>query len=305
MEKTNIILTRYLYSKIDVKQSLLLALLEHNHEEALFWGYELYYSGFENDVFVYLSNIFEFIYSFDNEYLREKFRHLLSEWKYDNSLDWHLGSIIITLSCRNYNLKYFMKAYFDYHCEDFVCSKKPNTIIHLKEKDIERYKTVTVSNPNEFLKKGCKYPIRKEVNKIFHFVELSRSDFELYWLYYCKDTPFWIDNIIEHDGMIDDFNKRIVFLSDTKCEAFYDKWNIEPDDQPEYIYDYCIGKSDVVQLSLDDFYNKYKEYQSPNTAQFEKQKHQPVAKKIKFKIKPKTETKPMIRTDLTNSIVYK
>jgi hypothetical protein len=198
-----------------------------------------------------------------------------------------------------------MKAYFDYHCEDFVCSKKPNTIIHLKEKDIERYKTVTVSNPNEFLKKGCKYPIRKEVNKIFHFVELSRSDFELYWLYYCKDTPFWIDNIIEHDGMIDDFNKRIVFLSDTKCEAFYDKWNIEPDDQPEYIYDYCIGKSDVVQLSLDDFYNKYKEYQSPNTAQFEKQKHQPVAKKIKFKIKPKTETKPMIRTDLTNSIVYK
>ena len=198
-----------------------------------------------------------------------------------------------------------MKAYFDYDSEEFVCSKKPNFVIHLKENDIEKYKTITTNIPNEYLKIGCKYPIRKEVNKIFNFVQVSRSDFELYWLYYCKDTPFWVDNIIEHDGMIDDLNKRIAFPSDTTCEAFYDKWNIEPDDQPEYIYDYCIGKPDAIQLSLDDFYNKYKQYQNILSKSNENVLIQPKQQSIKVKLKIKPQIKPTIRTDLTNSIVYK
>jgi len=282
-EQTNIILTRYLYNKIDVKQSLLLALLEHNHEEALFWGYELYYSGFENDAFVYLSNIYEFIYSFQNEFIREALRKIITQWKSNNSEDWHIGSIIMTLSSRNYNLKYFMKAYFDYDSPEYICDKKNNFIIHLKEKDIEKYKTVSNVIPSNYLALGCKYPIRKEVNDIFNFVEISRKEFELYWLYHCRDTPFWIDNIINYDGMIDDFNKHIEFPNDTLCDAFYDKWNIEPDDQPEYIYDYCVGKKDIIQLSFDDFYNKYKQYQNVS----------------------KITIKPIMRTDLTNSMIYK
>ena len=264
-EFKNIMLTRYLYSKIDVKQSLLLALLEHNHDEALFWGYELYYSGFKHDVFIYLSNIYDFIYSTINPSLRVPFRMLVDDWKNDNTLECNLGTIIMTLSCRDYDLKIFMKAYFDFidfesidlENEANKNKKKLNMIIHLKEKDINKYKNIKMKKPCQYLQIGCKYPIRKEVNNIFNFVKTTRIDFENYWLYYCRDTPYWIDKIIEFDGAIDYNNKQIVFPNDTLCDKFYDRWNIEPDDQPEYIYDYCVGSPNTVQLSVGEFYEKY------------------------------------------------
>jgi hypothetical protein len=264
-EFKNIIFTRYLYSKIDVKQSLLLALLDRNHNEALFWGYELYYSGFKHDTFIYLSNIYEFIYSFDNPSLREPFRLLVDKWKNDNSLECNLGTIIITLSSRKYDLTNFVKAYFDFIDFEFIeisnetnkNKKNHNLIIHVKEKDINKYKNIKIKKPSQYLKIGCKFPIRKELNHIFNFVKVTRNDFENNWLYYCRDTPYWIDKINEFDGAIDYNNKRIVFPNDTLCDKFYDKWNIEPDDQPDYIYDYCIGSPNTIQLSVCEFYNKY------------------------------------------------
>lgn len=263
-EFKNIIFTRYLYSKIDVKQSLLLALLEHKHDEALFWGYELYYSGFKHDAFIYLSNIYEFIYSIENPTLRVPFRRLVDEWKIDNTKECNLGTIIMTLSMREYDLKDFMKAYFDFIDFEFIETptekykkKQNNLIIRVKEKDINKYKNINIKKPSQYLQIGCKYPIRKELNHIFNFIKVTRIDFENNWLYYCRDTPYWIDKIVEFDGAIDYNNKRIVFPSDTLCDKFYDKWNLEPDDQCEYIYDYCIGSPNTVQLSVCDFYNKY------------------------------------------------
>ena len=45
------ILTRYLYNKEYVEYSLFISLLEKNTDEALFWCYELYFSGFKKHVF--------------------------------------------------------------------------------------------------------------------------------------------------------------------------------------------------------------------------------------------------------------
>lgn len=55
--KNTIVLSRYLYSITDVRQSLFLSILEHNTEQALFWGYELYFSGFQEEAFDYLMEI--------------------------------------------------------------------------------------------------------------------------------------------------------------------------------------------------------------------------------------------------------
>ena len=49
--------TRYLYEKEEVKLSLILCIL-NKKEEAIFWAYELYYSGFKSD----LINLFWTIY---------------------------------------------------------------------------------------------------------------------------------------------------------------------------------------------------------------------------------------------------
>jgi hypothetical protein len=257
-EFTDIILTRYLYSKIDVKQSLLLALLEHQPDEAMFWAYELYYSGFQQDCFDYVSNIYEEIYSFDNSGLQIPFQKIIAAWSSDHSLDWNLGTIIMTLASRNYSLNYFMKTYFDMDC---VNPKKPesknNLIIYLKEKDIEKYKTVVVDRPWMYLRTACKYAIRKEANDIFKYIRVSREDFIDHWLYYCKDTPFWVDKIVDCDGEIDDENKEICFADEDLKDAFYDAWNVDADEQPLEIIEQCIGKPDLVQMSLLDFAKKY------------------------------------------------
>ena len=58
-----IIFTRYLYSKDEVQLALLVNILNKS-EKSLFWAYELYYSGFEEDVFNLLWKIyFDFYYT--------------------------------------------------------------------------------------------------------------------------------------------------------------------------------------------------------------------------------------------------
>ena len=54
----SVILTRYLYIQQDVMASLFQSIHEKKKEEALFWAYELYYSGFEEHVASFLSTIY-------------------------------------------------------------------------------------------------------------------------------------------------------------------------------------------------------------------------------------------------------
>ena len=71
IQQQNNTLTRYLYNKTEVKHSLFIAILEHTIDEALFWGFELYYSGFEEDTFIFLQNIFTTLFQKTNPSLRK------------------------------------------------------------------------------------------------------------------------------------------------------------------------------------------------------------------------------------------
>ena len=56
-----LIFTRYLYIKNEVEISLLSAILNKKNDESLFWAFELYYSGFTNDLLYLIWRIyFEF-----------------------------------------------------------------------------------------------------------------------------------------------------------------------------------------------------------------------------------------------------
>ena len=50
--------TRYLYLKEEVEVALLVSLLNKDKERALFWAYELYYSGLANELIVTLWRIY-------------------------------------------------------------------------------------------------------------------------------------------------------------------------------------------------------------------------------------------------------
>lgn len=50
LKSQNIQLTRYLYFKEEVMISLFISILHSNYEEALFWAFELFYSGFKSEL---------------------------------------------------------------------------------------------------------------------------------------------------------------------------------------------------------------------------------------------------------------
>ena len=75
-----IIFTRYLYVKDEVKLSLITSLLDKK-EKAIFWAYELYYSGFEIELFNHLWKIyFDFYYTL-NPAFYDYFVKNQKEWK--------------------------------------------------------------------------------------------------------------------------------------------------------------------------------------------------------------------------------
>ena len=55
--------TRYLYEKDEVKISLIMSIL-NKKDDAIFWAYELYYSGFQNElVDLFWSLYYDFYYT--------------------------------------------------------------------------------------------------------------------------------------------------------------------------------------------------------------------------------------------------
>jgi hypothetical protein len=125
----NIIFTRYLYLKDEVKISLLTSLIDKN-EGSIFWAYELYYSGFENELFDLLWKIYFNFYYTLNPTFQQYFIKKHKEWKKmcesgDRDRDRIVSNIVNNLLIRPYNLDVFML-------------KQQNGLIHIeKEKEKE------------------------------------------------------------------------------------------------------------------------------------------------------------------------
>jgi hypothetical protein len=61
-----VVLTRYLYNKSEVEISFTKSLFDRKPDDALFWGYELYYSGFTDEVFEIVLRIYTAYYKDNN-----------------------------------------------------------------------------------------------------------------------------------------------------------------------------------------------------------------------------------------------
>jgi len=101
------VFTRYLYEKEEVELALTFALLNKKDEEALFWGYELYYSGFQTDLIQLIWDIYYQFYASMNPafhmYLLKKMKKL-EDFEKDSRI---LGCIINNLLTRPLNLDTF------------------------------------------------------------------------------------------------------------------------------------------------------------------------------------------------------
>ena len=63
-----LILTRYLFSYSEVKQTLFVEILDGNVGAALYWGYELYWSGYDDETFEWLLNTYDLMFEANEEF---------------------------------------------------------------------------------------------------------------------------------------------------------------------------------------------------------------------------------------------
>jgi hypothetical protein len=100
----NLVFTRYLYIKDEVKTALLISILNKS-DDAIFWAYELYYSGFKNELYAFIWQIY---YDFFAT-LNPSFAVYLSK-KLDKDLveDRLISSIIQNLLIRPFNTDVFI-----------------------------------------------------------------------------------------------------------------------------------------------------------------------------------------------------
>jgi len=93
-------LTRYLYNKSHVEYSLFLSLLNRDREQAKFWIYELYHSGFKRECFALVWKLYYQLYAGFFVNLEELLKRQTLEWMEDNSRDWTIGTIVENMARR-------------------------------------------------------------------------------------------------------------------------------------------------------------------------------------------------------------
>ena len=197
--------TRYLYVKEEVKLSLILCIL-NKKDEAIFWAYELYYSGFKSELInLFWCMYYDFYYTLNpsfEKYLQQKLKtNLVFEINCDNcdNCDNWLAMIVNNFMIRPHTMDIFMLKQiiqicdFDNPCIQEYKSSSNFTIINnelesiletqdfmilaslilteIKDEHItEALKTVI----NYFNKKGLKLDSTKIINE---YLKNLRNDY--------------------------------------------------------------------------------------------------------------------------------
>jgi hypothetical protein len=100
----NLVFTRYLYIKDEVKTALLVAILNKS-DDAIFWAYELYYSGFKNELIEFIWQIYYDFFATQNPTFAAYLSTKLSKSSFEDRL---ISSIVQNLLIRNYNTDVFL-----------------------------------------------------------------------------------------------------------------------------------------------------------------------------------------------------
>lgn len=259
---------------VEVKQSLMMALLDRELDEALFWAFEVFYSddfvGHEligRSAFEYVCSLYEHFYKSHNLDIESWINTKLSLAEPDIAL----ASLVQTLIPRKYCIVDFVETYLHVKCTSTCTSDntQKKLRIMLRKEDIIKYNTVESDGlPRQILKKTSRFPIRKNMTILFNtfipgsMVQIWRE----HWLYYAARSAIWEQRIIEFDGSLNDDTLSVVFDDEdyddndmTAHERFCNQWNYEPDEQSLAIQNRIIGSEldNVIQLDVRAFCEKY------------------------------------------------
>jgi hypothetical protein len=265
VDESTLIFTRYLYPKYNVKHSFLMALLERQLDEALFWGYELYYSGFQEESMQFIESIYVMFYQGQNPTFSVFLRKMVNQWTVDPNLDWCFASIVVSLIHKSFDVSKFVETICQVKCKPpeqvTMCSKKTMNIV-VNDDYIEKYKTMASGCMSTYrvLSTACRYSIRSNISRLFEF-ELSYDImYEYYvkhWLYYAGRSPLWEDRLVDVGGELCHETKQVTFPNEDAEEKFYDKWAYNPDEQSLDVKTRCIGNPGDSQMSILEFCDRF------------------------------------------------
>ena len=256
---SEIVLTRYLYNKPRVIESLEEAINAKEYELALYWAYEIYYSGFEDEVIQFLIAFVETRFTHHVKlcaYIRKKCNEcaqtydVCKESGINNSLCiLSKDATIVATIIKNMFMKNYTKPE----------TNKPR-FIAIKKDQIEKYNTVepmqyiplngiidgVYPNSNVHL---CKWKHLSIVcEKAVHTIQMTKKEergllniFRHNWIFYASRSPIWKTRILEYHGKIDGRKKTVEFENDDDLDGFCDTYDYEPDEQSIYTQKKCMG----------------------------------------------------------------
>ena len=100
--------TRYLYVKEEVKLSLVLCIL-NKKDEAIFWAYELYYSGFKTElIHLFWSIYYDFYYTLNPSFEKYLLKKLINNLNFDTNCENLLAMIVNNFMIRPHTMDIFM-----------------------------------------------------------------------------------------------------------------------------------------------------------------------------------------------------
>jgi len=258
-----------LYIKQEVLASLAFAILEKRRDEALFWGYELYYSGFEREVIEFVGAIYRDMFQLKNPTLEKFMKSQTDLWTKGEASDSKtrdaiLGTLVVNLLSREFEVDWYILNGKPEPCGPPVKDHKFYVI--LVDTNIEKYRSVVLPedvSPRFTLPKACVFKTIKTVNNIFG---VSHKDIDSKtirhmqcydWLYYASFSPVWLNRINEFWGSIDHGKKTVKFANDDNEEAFYDLYGYEPDEQLRDTQEKYTHLMDYEQMSVQQFCERF------------------------------------------------
>jgi hypothetical protein len=246
---------------VEAKQSLFLCILKQDFEQALYWGYELYFSGFDEE-------IFEFCCEMAEEFYRKKVsmkKYIMEQKdKWTKNTDKHilLGHCIALLCNNTPNITNFVKSYFGVNCKK---EEEENTIqTDNKHSMNEELLTPLLTFQDHSL---FPYKVLNKVQKhspVRHYRDLFRTIVpengntikDDKWLYYASRSPVWYERIIQYKGSINEEYETVSFEDDDNQEEFYNHWGYEPDEQSKETQHNMGFACDTEQKDLTAFCNE-------------------------------------------------
>jgi hypothetical protein len=241
------VFTIYLYEKEEVKYSLLFALLSRQSDEALFWAYELYFSGLEEDLIAWIQQLYS-LYRQHNPRFTKRFDENIRRLREkDVSLvenrECIIGEIVLNLSYRAYDAS-------SLPINVLKAETQPERGIYIRflPRDAAPYTTVEIQGPPRmYLRTVSRFAVRKpEAIQFIDLVETpawhlpiqtgTRAYFDD-WLYHASASPYW-KNILSayRSATVCDNTHRVEFTDEDEFDDFYNTYGLEPDEQPAEIH---------------------------------------------------------------------